>query len=126
MWLVSPAKVTEAVYLPAAVGAVVSPPYLSAKAVLAGGRGLLVPFGDSTAMAEATLRLLTDPSLLAETRRRAYQYAKPMFWPNVGRQYLDFFRQVVAESQNTSPQLFRKDSRPNGEVHPGQLLRGGL
>ena len=52
-------------------------------------------------MAEATLRLLTDATLLAETRRRAYQYAKPMFWPNVGRQYLDFFGQAVAESQKT-------------------------
>src|SRR5439155_12165297 len=113
-------------YAMAAVGAVVSTPYLYAKEVLAEGRGLLVPFGDSAAMAQATLRFLTDPSLLAETRRRAYQYAKPMFWPNVGRQYLDFFRQVVAESQNTSPQLFRKDSRPGRETHSSQLLRGGL
>lgn len=47
------------------------------KEVLAEGRGLLLPFADSAALAEATLRFLSDDAFQVETRRRAY--AKPMF-----------------------------------------------
>jgi polysaccharide biosynthesis protein PslF len=83
-------------YAMAAVGAVVSTPYLYAQEMLADGRGLLTPFGDSTAMAEATLRFLNDPILLANTRQRAYRYAMPMFWPQVGMKYRQFLEQCAA------------------------------
>jgi polysaccharide biosynthesis protein PslF len=112
-------------YAMAAVGAVVSTPYLYAQEVLADGRGLLVPFADSAAMAEATVRLLSDAQLLAETRRRAYQYAKPMFWPNVGRQYLDFFGQAVVESRNSSAHPFRRIAPLVGKIHREALSTKG-
>ena len=99
-------------YALAAVGAVVSTPYLYAEEVLADGRGLLVPFADSSAMAEATIRFLTDSELLAETRRRAYQYAKPMFWPNVGQRYLDVFSQAVAASQTAEAEFAKTSETP--------------
>jgi len=114
-------------YALAAGGAVVSTPYLYAKEVLAKGRGRLVPFGDSNAMADATLRFLSDTELRIRTRRRAYRYAKPMFWPNVGQQYLDVFNQMAAEDMTFPQRLDRRTSSPSrGEHRPIELIHGGI
>ena len=95
-------------YAMAVVGAVISTPYLYAQEVLAGGRGILVPFSDSASMAEGAVRLLNDDRLRKRTQWRAYQYVRPMFWPNVGRRYLELFREVVG---NDAPPATVRRSR---------------
>jgi polysaccharide biosynthesis protein PslF len=105
-------------YALAAGRAVVSTPYLYAKEVLAEGRGLFVPFADSDALAEATLRYLGDATFHSETRRRAYEYARPMFWPNVGRQYLECFRQAVGTTEETTVRSYERLNATASAIAP--------
>jgi len=108
-------------YALAAGLAVVSTPYLYAEEVLADGRGQLVPFTQSAGLADATLRFLGDTAFREETQRRAYAYATPMFWPNVGRQYLDFFGRMAFASETLPDWLPSKVSAtPSAEGRPSK------
>ncbi len=94
-------------YAMAAGRAIVSTPYLYAEEVLAQGRGQLVPFRDSDALATAVLRFLSDVGFRHAAQKSSYEYARPMFWPNVGRQYLSFFEEIAAAGRNRRERLFR-------------------
>ncbi len=69
--------------------AVVATPFVYAKEVLADGRGILVDFRDSAAIARAICALLSDRDLLLETERRAYEHSRGWVWSKVARQYLE-------------------------------------
>jgi len=94
-------------YAMAAGLAIVSTPYLYAEEVLAEGRGQLVPFRQSDALATAILRFLSDPEFRTITQRKSYEYARPMFWRNVGRQYLEFYGEIAADSRKRRERLSR-------------------
>ncbi len=74
--------------------AVVATPFTYAKEILGDGRGIIVPFKNSEAIATAVNSLLTDRRKLLQMEDRAYKFSRSMTWPNVARMYLELFRYV--------------------------------
>ena len=77
--------------------AVVSTPYWHAEEMLADGRGRLVPFRDSEALARSINDLLDHPQERLAMRRAAYEYCRPMEMKEMGRRYLKLFSNAVAQ-----------------------------
>ncbi len=71
--------------------AVVSTPYWHAAELLADGRGVLVPFGDSTAIAGEVIGLLAGDNRRHAMRKNAYRLGREMVWSNVAKLYMGSF-----------------------------------
>ncbi len=74
--------------------AVVSTPFWHAEELLADGRGILVPFNDSAAMAKEINNLLTDDHGREMMRFKAYQYGRSMIWKEVSKMHLNLISEV--------------------------------
>jgi glycosyltransferase involved in cell wall biosynthesis len=85
--------------------AIVSTPYAHAVEVLAGERGLLVPFRDQAALGQATLRILSDPDLKQRLERSAYLYGRETAWPRVGERMLAVLRSAATTDGRTATDL---------------------
>jgi hypothetical protein len=70
---------------------VVSTPYWHAAELLADGRGVLVPFGNPTAIATEVAALLRDDVRRNTMREGAYKLGREMVWSNVARLYMRSF-----------------------------------
>jgi glycosyltransferase involved in cell wall biosynthesis len=71
--------------------AVVSTPYWHARELLADGRGILVPFGDSMAIGREVAGLLTDDVRRQAMRKHAYSSGRSMTWERSAERYLSAF-----------------------------------
>lgn len=99
--------------------AVVSTPYWHAKELLADGRGILVPFGDSRAIGAEISALLVNDVRRHAMRKRAYAASRSMIWPQAAKAYLATF-ECVLQSTITSPTdpSGRHDSATDRRVLP--------
>jgi glycosyltransferase involved in cell wall biosynthesis len=89
--------------------AVVSTPYWHAEELLADGRGVLVPFGDSAAIAREIVGLLRDEMRRHAMRKQAYILGREMIWSNVAQSYMHSFRasRHQREASQTTARRFR-------------------
>ncbi|RYF45391.1 MAG: glycosyltransferase, partial [Cytophagaceae bacterium] len=100
----NPAQITSGT-LAYSVGvgkAVISTPYWHAEELLADDRGRLVPFGDSSAIADEVINLLSDEPTRHAMRKRAYLMGRGMTWENVINQYADSFAQARKERMSAT------------------------
>ncbi len=78
----------------------ISTGYLYAKEILDEGRGIIVPFKDSMAIAKSVIKIWEDSEKKKEMKKKAYEYGRFMTWPSVALQHLDFFNQIIRKNAN--------------------------
>ena len=88
--------------------AIVSTPYWHAKELLADDRGVLVPFENPAAIAEAVLRLLDNDGERHAMRKRAYLHSRETIWPKTARKYMASFQRARFE-RTLRPKAAQKD-----------------
>jgi glycosyltransferase involved in cell wall biosynthesis len=107
--------------------AIVSTPYWHAKELLAEKRGIIVPFADPHAVAEAVIGLLENEAARHAMRKRAYLHSRGTTWPKTARAYMASFQRARFErslhpraAQQDDPVMELADSLP--ALNPGHLL----
>lgn len=75
----------------------ISTPYLYAKEILSNGRGIIVPFRDSHAIANAAIDIFKDPQKKSAIENKTYKFGRLMTWYNIALQHLTLFDEVIAK-----------------------------
>ncbi len=107
--------------------AVVSTPYWHARELLADGQGILVPFGDATAIGSEIAALLTGDVRRQAMRKRAYANSRSMTWERSAERNLAVFEsarrahrpRVIARTGQSVPS---RGSHAPPEMRIGHLL----
>lgn len=88
--------------------AIISTPYWHAKELLADKRGVLVPFDQPDAIAEAVLALLGNDAERHAMRKRAYLHSRGTTWPKTALAYMSSFQRARFE-RSLQPRAAKQD-----------------
>ncbi len=78
----------------------ISTPYLYAKEVLANNRGIIVPFRNSHAIADAVIDIFKNPQKKSAIEKKTYKFGRLMTWHNIALQHLELFDEVIYDHKN--------------------------
>jgi len=99
--------------------AIISTPYWHARELLADGRGILVPFENPKAIADAVLELLENDAKRHAMRKRAYLYSRATTWPKTALAYMASFQRARFERTLHPRALLQDDLTANaGDALP--------
>jgi len=104
--------------------AIVATPYWHAKELLADGRGVIVPFEDPAAIADAVLGLLNNEAERHAMRKRAYLHSRGTIWPNTARAYMESFQRARKERMS-QPKATTQEDLSRGPADGLPLLNTG-
>ena len=104
--------------------AVISTPYRYASELLADGRGILVPWRDSAAIAREVIGLLGDEDARDALRQRAAAYGRDMAWPSVARSYVASLERAGASTPSGGGPRFTPRPWPRAPGRPAGAQPG--
>jgi glycosyltransferase involved in cell wall biosynthesis len=104
--------------------AIVSTPYWHAKELLAGKRGVIVPFANPEAIGSAVLALLDNEAERHAMRKRAYLYSRGTTWPKTARAYMASFQRARFE-RSLHPRAAQQGDSPVEPVDFLPVLNAG-
>jgi glycosyltransferase involved in cell wall biosynthesis len=92
--------------------AIISTPYWHARELLAGNRGVIVPFDNPEAIAQATLKLLDSDAERHAMRKRAYLYSRETIWQKTAHAYMTSFQRARIDRMSRPRPAARDISAP--------------
>jgi glycosyltransferase involved in cell wall biosynthesis len=97
--------------------AIVSTPYWHARELLADKRGVIVPFDNPEAIAEAVIALLENDAERHAMRKRAYLHSRGTTWPKTARAYMASFQRARFE-RSLQPRAAQPDESSTNRADP--------